>query len=275
MFQRFHDEKIVSSSDGVELFVRVDAVEHPVAVVVMVHGLAEHLGRYDQLTRELNEADFTVYRFDNQGHGRSGGERGYLEDFTRFLDDADILVEKAKKEVPEVPVFMLGHSMGGFIAAGYGVKYPGKLTGQILSGGAVTPLPLFEGFKSIDFTGEPRVKVPNALSALICRNQVVVDAYTNDPLVLKEICQGLLGEVFVNGTAWLEAYLSSYACPCLILHGDDDQIVTPKASQVMFDTITSHDKTLTFYPHFYHEILNEVGRDFVVSDVIGWMEARI
>ena len=116
---------IPSSKPGVELFTAVDEVENAKGVVLIVHGLAEHLGRYDLVTQELNGAGYTVYRFDNQGHGRSGGERGYLDDFNLFLDDTDILVEKIRAEQYGLPIFMLGHSMGGFITAGYGVKYPG------------------------------------------------------------------------------------------------------------------------------------------------------
>lgn len=266
---------IPSSIPGVELFMTVNRASAPRAVVVIVHGLCEHLGRYDQVTRELGEAGFSVYRFDNQGHGRSGGERGYLDDFQTFIDDADLLVAKAKQENPGLPVFMLGHSMGGFITAAYGVKYPGKLAGQVLSGAAVTVLPLFEAFKEIDFEQEPRVKVPNALSAVICRDQAVVDAYDADPLVLKESCQKLLGEVFINGATWLVEKLPGYAYPCLILHGGGDQIVTPEASRYMAGHIASADKTLKVYPEFYHEILNEFGREAVMADIIGWIDARL
>jgi alpha-beta hydrolase superfamily lysophospholipase len=259
----------------VDLFVAISQVDAPRAAVVIVHGLAEHLGRYDLLTRELNDAGCCVYRFDNQGHGRSEGERGYLDDFHSFIDDADLLVEKARGEHPGLPVFMLGHSMGGFITAAYGVKYPGKLAGQILSGAAVTVLPLFEDFKTIDFENAPRIKVPNALSGLICRDKAVVDAYDSDPLVLKETCQKLLGEVFINGAAWLMEKMPVYAYPCLILHGGDDQIVTPEASRFMYETIASEDKAIKMYAQYYHEILNETGRDEVVADMIGWIENRI
>ncbi|VFQ42966.1 alpha/beta hydrolase [Desulfoluna butyratoxydans] len=266
---------IPSSTPGVDLFVAVNRIEAARAVVVIVHGLAEHLGRYDLVTSELNEAGCSVYRFDNQGHGRSGGERGYLDNFQSFIDDADLLVEKAREENPGLPVFMLGHSMGGFITAAYGVKYPGKLKGQVLSGAAVIQLPLFEAFKDVDFEKEPRVKVPNALSELICRDKAVVTAYDEDPLVLKETCQKLLGEVFINGAGWLTDKLPEYAYPCLILHGDDDQIVTPDASRYMADHIASQDKTLKMYPGFFHEILNENGRDEVVADITEWIWARL
>ena len=143
------------------------------------------------------------------------------------------------------------------------------------SGAAVTVLPLFEAFKTIDFKGEPRVKCPNDLSALICRNKAVVSAYENDPLVLKETCQSLLGEIFINGATWLMEKLPTYAYPCLILHGEGDQIVTPEASKYMFDHIASQDKTIKMYPKCYHEILSEWGRKDVVADIIGWIKTHV
>lgn len=184
-------------------------------------------------------------------------------------------MEKIKAENPGLPLFMLGHSMGGFITAAYGVKYPGKLAGQVLSGAAITVLPLFEPFKEIDFEAEPRNKVPNALSDLICRDRAVVEAYDNDPLVLKETCQKLLGEVFINGATWLTDAISAYAYPCLILHGDDDRIVTAQASRYMHDNISSSDKTLTLYNGFFHEILNDPGWEDVLEDIRQWMDRRV
>ena len=127
----------LKSFDGTELFYRKDVPEKPKAIVVIVHGLCEHSGRYDYVTEKFNEKGLGVYRFDNRGHGKSGGDRGYVEDFQHFFDDADKIVELALKEQKDLPVFMLGHSMGGFIAAGYGMKYPGKLRGQIFSGPAL------------------------------------------------------------------------------------------------------------------------------------------
>ena len=98
---------------------------------IIVHGLCEHSGRYDYVTAKFNACGYSVYRFDNRGHGRSGGDRGYVNDFNEFIDDAEKIVDMVKKANPKIPVFMLGHSMGGFITAAYGVKYPGRLAGQV------------------------------------------------------------------------------------------------------------------------------------------------
>lgn len=263
------------SFDATELYFRKDIPKEPKAIVILVHGLCEHLGRYDYVVKRFNEFGYGVYRFDNRGHGQSGGEKGYIDDFQYFFDDAHVVVEQAKKDFPNLPIFMLGHSMGGFIAAGYGVKYPDSLNGQILSGAATTILPIFEDLKKVDFDLNPRVKVPNALSSVICRDEAVVKDYDNDPLVLKETNQKLLGETFVRGPIWLEEHIKEYRYPCLILHGDDDRIVTKEASEWFYENISSKDKELKLYDEFFHEILNEKDKEIVIEDIKKWMDQRI
>ena len=267
----------VKTFDDVELFYKKSLVERPKAVLVVVHGLCEHLGRYNYFTEKLNDFGYNVYRFDNRGHGKSGGERGYVENFQYFFDDADLFVNMAKKENEGIPVFMFGHSMGGFITAGYGMKYPDKLNGQILSGAAVIDLPAFKSIKnSIDFDKNPFQKVPNVLSNLICRDPEGVKAYDEDPLVLKESNVKLLGEAFVKGPVWIENNVKKYKYPCLILHGGNDQIVTNEASKWFYKNISSEDKNLKIYPGCYHEILNEKDeKDVVIEDIHSWIEKRI
>jgi acylglycerol lipase len=267
----------LKSFDDTEIFYRKDIVENSKAVAVIVHGLCEHLGRYDYFTKRLNEAGYTVYRFDNRGHGKSAGERGYVENFQDFFEDADKIVNMAIEENKHVPVFMFGHSMGGFITAGYGMKYTNKLKGQILSGAAVIELPIFEDLKRDNyFESHPMEKSPNALSSLICRDKKVVEDYDNDSLVLKETNLKLLGEAFVKGPIWIKENVKNYTYPCLILHGENDQIVINQASKWLFENISSKDKAVKIYPKCYHEILNEKEEKcIVIEDILNWIEAKL
>jgi len=262
-------------AENISLFTEKNTVPNPKGAVVIVHGLAEHLGRYEYLVSKLNGFGYSTYRYDHRGHGRSDGERGYLEDFNIFLDDTDRIVERVRTENPGLPVFMLGHSMGGYITAAYGVKYPGKLQGQILSGAAVIVLPIFEELRDVDFNSEARIMVPNGLGHLICRDQAVVEDYAKDPLVLKEMTRKLLGEVFITGAEWLMANMTDHAVPCLILHGGDDQIVTPEASKFMYAHSSATDKTIKIYDGLFHEILNETEKDTVIEDIRIWMDKRL
>jgi len=270
-----HEEKMIVASDGTELFHVKDVSDNPKAIIILVHGLAEHCGRYDYVVQKFNESGYGVYRFDNQGHGRSGGKRGYLDDFHKFIDDTDLFVDRAREENPGIPLFMLGHSMGGFITAGYGSKYPGKLTGQIFSGAVIIELPIFDPLKEMDLEKTPEATVPNSLSQLICRDQQVVRDYENDPLVLKETTLKLLTTVFFDGVSWLKENLKNYEYPCLILHGGNDQIVDNASSQYLYENSASKDKSIKIYDGFFHEILNEKEKDQVLGDIERWIEERV
>lgn len=270
-----HSESRIDTPDGSKLFCTKDIPESQRAAIVLVHGLCEHSGRYDYVVQKLNSFGCGVYRFDNKGHGRSEGKRGYLDDFQTFIDDADLVVEMAGRENPDIPLFMLGHSMGGFITAGYGVKYPGKLAGQIFSGPAIIELDIFDPLKEMDVDKEPEAKIPNSLSHLISRDQKVVVDYENDPLNLKETCLKLLTTVFFDGVAWLKDNLGKYQYPCLILHGGDDQIVDNASSRHLYDNISSIDKNMKIYKDNFHEILNEPEKDQVLADIESWLDQRI
>lgn len=263
--------------DGIKLFYSKDIADSAKAVVIIVHGLCEHLERYNYFAKKLNDFGYTVYRFDNRGHGKSGGERGYVENFQDFFKDADELVDMALEENKGLPVFMFGHSMGGFITAGYGMKYKNKLKGQILSGAAITEPYAFKDLKKDNyFEKHPREKSPNALSKFICRDKNVVKDYDSDPLVLKETNIKLLGEAFIKGSKWISENVKNYEYPCLILHGEMDRIVKNEASKWMFSNIHSDDKSIKIYPKCYHEILSEKEeKDDVIEDIHKWIEERI
>jgi alpha-beta hydrolase superfamily lysophospholipase len=269
-----HETKI-ETNDGVSLYVSKKILERPKAVMVIVHGLCEHSGRYDEVTASFNSRGFSVYRFDNRGHGKSGGDRGYVRDFNELIEDASQIVEMAKTQNQRLPLFMLGHSMGGFIAAAYDIRHPHRLTGQILSGAATAVSPLLSGLEGVDFSANARDPIPNALSAQISRDPNIVDAYVRDPLNLKEFTTWLMSEVLIRGARWLMDQTPSYTSPCLILHGGGDQIVPPEQSKQFFERIGSRDKTLKIYDGLYHEILNEPEKETVIEDISAWMEARL
>jgi alpha-beta hydrolase superfamily lysophospholipase len=264
--------RLMDEPDGVELYTLKEIPEDMKAVVVVVHGLAEHLGRYEYLKDRLLSFGYGVYRFDNRGHGLSGGARGYVESYDNFIEDANVLVDLAKAENPDLPIFMFGHSMGGFIAASYGVKYTDKLDGIILSGAATASLPAIEGGLNREF--DPMTAVPNSLSSIICTDKSVVKAYEDDLLVLKETTLKLLTEL-IDGIKWLDSRVETFNYPCLILHGSNDMIVPKECSEFFFKNISSADKKLIIYPGLFHEILNEKKKDSIINDIHEWIKEKI
>lgn len=257
--------------DGVPLYYSKVTPIQPKAVVVLVHGLAEHLGRYDELTSQLTKENFAVYRFDHRGHGKSEGDRGYYSDFNELIEDVHVMVEMAKKDLPALPVFLLGHSMGGFASACFGTKYPNKVKGIVLSGALtrdnkalLQEIP--EGLPLKEY-------LPNGLGHLICTDQGVVEDYMNDPLVLTEITAGLFYEL-KKGVAWLKEHKAAFVAPVLLLHGCDDQLVLEKDSRDFYGDIASTDKELKIYAHLYHEILNEPCKQKVFNEIIAWLHSH-
>ncbi|RCW52145.1 MULTISPECIES: alpha/beta hydrolase [Halanaerobium] len=270
-----HNSEYIDTFDDQEIFLRRDLVDDPEAVVVIVHGLNEHQGRYDYLTGRFNGEGFNVYRFDNRGHGRSDGAQSYINDFNTYLDDADTIVNIIKKENPDLPIFMLGHSMGGFIAAGYGIKYPDKLNGQILTDAATNTLDAFSELNDISLEENPDMTLPNELGNLISRSEYVVDDYKKDPYVSEFTTLKLMKVLMDEGIPWLVNNFSEFKYPVLILHGEEDKIVDPVCSEKFYKHISSQDKKLKTYPELYHEILNEKEKEEVIRDIIKWLKERI
>ena len=129
------NETTLTTFDDIQLYFRKDTpASTPKAAIVIVHGLCEHAGRYDYVTEKLLKKSFVVYRFDHRGHGRSEGQRVFYKDFHDIIEDVHTVIDKVKSENPKLPLFVIGHSMGGFASAAYGTKYPGTVNGFVLSG---------------------------------------------------------------------------------------------------------------------------------------------
>ena len=260
------------TGDGVELYGKINKAENQKAVVVIVHGLCEHQGRYDYVTEYLVSKNVTVYRFDHRGHGRSNGERIYYDNYETMISDVNIFADLALSENPSIPVYMLGHSMGGYAAACYGTKYPEKLKGFVLTGawtrdykGIAGNLP--EGL-------EPMTYTDNELGDGVCSDPEVVSAYINDPFVEKKISMGLLYACH-DGHEWLKEFADRFIDPVMILHGANDGLVSEKDSRAFFSEIGSEDKSLSIYSKLYHEILNEPCKDKILGHITEWLDERI
>lgn len=263
----------IESFDGTKLFYNKEDAQNPKAAIVIVHGLAEHQGRYDYLAEKLHKNDITTYRFDHRGHGKSEGERGYYEDYNDMLKDVNVVVDIAIEENPDKPVFLLGHSMGGFAVSLYGAKYTDKkLKGIITSGGLTHDNNQMT--KMVEPGQDPHIEIPNELTDGVCSVKEVVEDYANDPLNLKKYQLGLLYAVG-DGIGWFKENEKDFSYPVLILHGRDDALVNFKDSFDFFENNSSKDCQLKIYKGLYHEILNEYAKDEVIGDIIAWVNYRI
>ena len=251
----------------------------PLAVLLVVHGLAEHSGRYLNVVNYFVPRGYAVYSFDLRGHGKSDGRRGYVEHFSYYLDDLKTYYDMVRQENKNAKIFMVGHSIGGTIATDYAINHQGELDGLILSavvlkaGASVTGLTILMA-KVLSFL-LPKMGVSPIDASTISRDKAVVDAYVNDPLVYRGKISARLGTELLNEMKRLLSIISELSLPILIMNGTDDRLSNPDSSKMLFDGVSSKDKTLKLYEDFYHEIFNEPGRQQVFLDMEKWLKLHV
>lgn len=265
-------ETRIAAYDGTELYLRVDLPCIARASIVLVHGLCEHQGRYGYFTARLQAAGYQVYRFDHRGHGRSDGTRAFYDDSTQITEDVRRIVTIAREESGGNPVYLFGHSMGGYAVALFGARHPDLVDGIITSGALVTN----NAGLGVDLAPDtsPETTIDNALGGAVCRDPAVARAYAADPHVGKTYTAGLFFSLF-QGIRWMDTNLHRFTAPALILHGVADSIVHEKDSRDLFERISSQDKTLILFAKLYHEILNEPEKDAVIAEILDWLDARV
>ena len=265
-------EIFIKSFDGTRLFFNKQTIEEPKGAVVFVHGLCEHQGRYDWVAEQFRSAGYSTYRFDHRGHGRSEGVTAHYNDYNELLDDTNFIVDLAIEENPGLPVFVYGHSMGGFAVALWGAKYPNKPIAGIICNGGLTEDAA--GFLDAVPDGlDPLTELPNELGDGVCSVDEVRDWYGKDPNNRHHFTCGLVYAIR-NGIAWFTTRKKDFAYPVLLTHGEKDGIISPKDTIDMFNEISSEDKQMKIYGKLCHEVHNEYCREEVISDYINWMNHR-
>jgi lysophospholipase len=250
----------------------------PRGVVVIAHGLDEHIGRYLHVVAALVSSGYAVYAHDHRGHGRSGGERGVIARFDEYVDDLALLVETARREQSGLPLTLLGHSMGGLIAVRYALQHQAKLAALILSGAALLvgqELPWWKKQMLLVLGRfQPNRTLPVAEENLLSRDPEVDRRFKSDPLCNSEPTRlGFARELYL-AAADARRRVDSLALPMLIMHGAADRLTSPEGSKLIYDKAVSNDKTLKLWPDDLHEIFNELDQREVIGFVVEWMLSR-
>lgn len=248
-------------------------VPEPRAAVLIVHGIAEHSGRYEHVARQFNAAGFAVVSYDQRGHGRSGGPRGHVRSFTEFHDDVeDHLGELAALGVPRI---LLGHSMGGLVSAGYGLQERRPQPDLVVLSAPALDLPVPRAARTVAAAAGRllgRTSMQLRIDATeLATDPRVGDHYLADPNVELDQSLGLLGAM-VDSARVVESKLPRWQHRSLVIHGLDDKIVLPRASEPLadFDHVTRRT-----YPGLRHELFNEPQGPEVVGDVVDWLDANL
>jgi len=275
-----YEEEKFTTHDGTELTIHQWKPEGtPKGIVQIVHGIAEHMGRYMNVVNRLVPAGYTVCGLDLRGHGKSGGLPGFVNKFSEFVEDQQEFTQLIKKKVgSSIPLFLLGHSMGTQIAILQIVEYPGEFKGVILSGaGTETGVklnPLLVFMAPILSKLLPKMTVKNELSVGVCSDPAVREAYTNDPYVLKKLTVRLGNELFKAYEASTKG-IAKIKIPILIQRGEKDSMVIK--TDELFANVTVADSNLKVYKDLFHEVYNEPEKDreIVLSDLEEWLDNHI
>ncbi len=249
-----------------ELHGRSWTVADAKAAVVVVHGLAEHSGRYEHVAAALNSAGYAVYAWDIRGHGNSPGFPGHIEGGAQAPID-DLVAQCTEVARSHGKVFVLAHSMGTLIALPAVAAMPsGTVDGLILSAIAtMSTQALLESL--LGGKGIP--------AEWLSRDTEVVKAYVEDPLVFHEaIPDELLGLSAEAVQKALDA-IPLITVPVLLLHGLEDKVCDMAGAQQAHAQLIVRDKTLKVYDGLYHEILNEPEKEQVIGDIVSWLEERV
>lgn len=250
-----------------------------VAIVLVVHGLAEHSSRYQAMAEFLTESGYALCTLDLPGHGKSEGNPGHIDSFADFLDTLDQYRGQLKELHPDKPIFLLGHSMGGLISATFLLNHQQAFRGAILSGPAIQPpggkppwIQLFIVRLLSRFA--PGVGVMQLDANGVSRDPQVVADYRADPLnYVGKISARGVNEIF-SAMDTIQARASEITLPLLIMHGEADSMTPVAGSRMLHQHATSADKTLRTYPGLHHEIFNEPERLELFAELRDWLDAH-
>ncbi|APX33493.1 lysophospholipase [Brachybacterium sp. P6-10-X1] len=246
---------------------RIWTRQDPRWIAVLAHGYGEHVGRYAWVADRLAAAGAAVHAVDHVGHGRSDGERVLIEDFDQVVADLDLVVRDARDRHPELPIVLIGHSLGGMIAARYTQIHPDRLVATVLSGPVLGSWAIVDELLALEEIPSTPID-PDVLS----RDPAVGAAYAEDELVWHGDFKRPTLEAIDRCLAMITAAGPVGDHPLLYLHGEDDHLVPLAASRIGLQAIEGSATRVTTYPGARHEILNETNRDEVLEDVIGFVD---
>ena len=248
------------------------------AILVILHGLKDHSGRYSELAAAAVQSGFSVHAFDLRGHGRSGGKRAYVNKFSDLVDDLNIFVKQLKSQNPGVPIFAFGHSMGGTTITLACVNHVIDFQGVILSAPALVPV---EGISTllIKITGilgkiTPNLPLMNLPNRQFSRDPIIVKAMAADPYIYNKKGPVRTAAQLLDGMAQIQRNIEKFSAPVLVLHGTADQLTNPAGSKKLAERCQSADKTLKLYPGLVHDLVHEPEHAQVLADIVAWLEKR-
>ncbi len=270
-----HEEGFWKAPDGTQRYTQTWLPnEAPIAVILLIHGLGEHSGRYKHVARFFTDHGYAMATFDLRGHGKSEGVRGDAVSFDQVSAEIGEFTEQFGARFPKLPLFIYGHSLGGALALYFGICNKPKVSGIVASAPGLArakPVP-----QSTIVLGRilariaPSFQIDNGLDLSgLSRDDEVIRVYKADPLVHTKI-SARFGMDLIEKCKWLQSQ-ESFSVPLLLIQGSADRVIDPAANQA-FARKLQGDVTLKVFEGFYHESHNEPEQQQVLQTVLDWME---
>ncbi|HYX17415.1 MAG TPA: alpha/beta hydrolase [Nostoc sp.] len=284
-----HSDRVVSRREsrfqgvgGLDLYYQSWHSEGKVrAILAIVHGLGGHSDRYNNIVQHLIPKQYAVYALDLRGHGRSSGQRGYINAWSEFCEDLGAFLQLIQTQNAGCPIFLLGHSLGGVIVLDYILRHPQQasvLQGAIalapsLGKVGVSPIRVLLG-KMLSRVW-PRFTLNTGIDLSAgSRDQQVLAAIAQDTL-RHTLATARLATEFFATVDWIYAHAADWQLPLLILHGGADRVALPAGSDIFYQQVNCTDKLRIEYPGAYHEIHCDLNYHEVLTDLEDWLERHL
>ena len=269
-------EEDFTGRHGTRIHFRSWQATSPKAVVVICHGVNSHSGQYLWSGEQLAAAGFAVYAYDHRGRGQSEGPRFYIDDIADYTEDLGTFIKLAKSREPGLKVFLLGHSAGGVVSCTWSLDHQAEIAGFICESFAYrvpAPAPVLA---LVRFFGKiaPKLPVLKLKMKDFTRDPAALAQLEADPYCKSEVQPARTVAALLAATDRMTREFPTLKLPLLILHGTNDKATMPVGSQFFHDTAGSRDKTLKLYQDHFHDLLNDIGKEKVMADIVAWIEAR-
>jgi len=270
-------EEDFTGRGGTRLHMRSWRPADPRATVVVVHGVNSHSGQYLWSGEQLAAAGFAVYAYDHRGRGKSEGRRFYIDDISDYTDDLGTLIALARSREPGRKLFVLGHSAGGVVSCTWALDHQAGVDGFICESFAFqvpAPTPVLALVRLLGRIA-PGLPVLKLKMKDFTRDPAALRALEADPLTLNEAQPARTVAALLAATGRMRREFPTITLPVLIMHGTLDKATVPAGSKLFYERAGSRDKTLKLYEGHFHDLLNDVGKEDVLRDVVAWINARL
>jgi lysophospholipase len=275
------DEQFIDAHDEVKLFLQtwLPAGGPPNrGIIAVMHGYGEHSSRYDHVAGAMVRAGYGVVAIDARGHGRSTGKRAHVESFDDYVRDFDAMLAFADEKWPELPVFGLGHSLGGLIVLHHAMAPPRSIAGYVTTSPfldfAFDVAPTKAAFGHMMSRLWPSFSLPNDVDpSLLSHDERVIDKYRRDPLIVRTATGRWFTETR-GAQKKLRDHADQIQAPCLFLVAGADELADPDATEEIFHRMSGGSREMDVYPQLRHELLNEPNWGQIVGRIADWLAGR-